>query len=173
MTEQKRNKTLNTSVISFTLLIGLFLFKFMIWDEFIINNSASAALDVVEGQPAVVHVINDKQEIAIKPYAEGLTKGFWGWSVTDELSITDKNKPFKIMEETLQFAKKKSLHLVLVMDPDKYFDTVVSHSSNNEPIHLNRLVSENGFLYYDYSVDPYGELIFEGTTSDGKVKRIK
>lgn len=71
MTEQKRNKTLNTSVISFVLVLGLFLFKFMIWDEYIINNSAIAALDGEEGQPGVVHVISDKQEIAIKPDDEG------------------------------------------------------------------------------------------------------
>ena len=179
MTEQKRNKTLNTSAIGFTLVIGIFLFKFFIWDEYIVNNSAVAALDGVEGQPGVGFVISENQEIAIKPYEEGfnvyaVSKGYWGWSVTDELSISEKlNKPFEIMERTLQFKKNKSLYFVFVMDKDNYFDKVVAHSPNSEPIHLNRLGSDNGFLFYHYSEDPFGDLIYEGTSFDGKVKRIK
>ena len=179
MTEQKRKKTLNRSAIGIALLIGIFLFKSFIWDEYIINNSAIAALDDVEGQPGVKYVISENQEIAIKPYEEGfnvyaVSKGYWGWSVTDKLSITDKqNKPFEIMERTLQFKKNKSLYLVLVMDKDNYLDTVVAHSSNSEPIHLNRLGSDNGFLFYHYSENPFEDLIYEGTSFDGKVKRIK
>ena len=179
MTEKKRNKTLNTSAFGFALLIGIFLFKSFIWDEYIVNNTAAAALDGVEGQPGVGIVISDKQEIAIKPYEEGfyvfaVSKGYWGWSVTDELSITGKqNKPFEIMERTLQFKKNRSLYLVFVMDSDNYFDKVVAHSSSSELIHLNRLASDNGFLFFHYSEDPFRDLIFEGTSFDGKVKRIK
>ena len=101
MTEQKRDKTLNTSAIGFALLIGIFLFKSFIWDEYIVNNTAAAALDGVEGQPGVRYVISKNQEIAIKPFEEGfnvyaVSKGYWGWSVTDELSITDKqSKPIR------------------------------------------------------------------------------
>lgn len=95
------------------------LFKSFIWDEYIVNNSAVAALDGVGGQPDVGYVISDNQEIAIKPYEErfyvyAVSKGFWGWSVTDEPSITDKkNKPFEIIERTLQFKKNKSLIYLL------------------------------------------------------------
>ncbi len=179
MTEQKRNKKLNTSTIGFALLVGIFLVKSFIWDEYIVNNTAAAALNGVEGQPGVGYVISKNQEIAIKPYEEGfnvyaVSKGFWGWSVTDKLSITEKqNKPFEVMERTLQFKKNKSLYLVFVMDKDYYFDKVVAHSSNSELIHLNRLASDNGFLFYHYSEDPFGDLIFEGTSFDGKMKRIK
>ncbi|MDW0118563.1 hypothetical protein QTL97_16675 [Sporosarcina thermotolerans] len=178
MAEQKRNKRLNTSALGFVLLIGIFIFKSFIWDEYIVNNTASAALDDVEGQPGVGFVINKNQEIAIKPYEEGfnvyaVSKGFWGWSVTDELSISDKqNKSFEITERTLQFKDNKSLYLVFVMDKDNYFNTVIAHSSNSGPIHLNRLASDNGFLFYHYSEEPFKDLIYEGTTFDGKVKKI-
>ncbi len=179
MTEQKHDKTLNTSAIGFALLIGIFLFKSFIWDEYIVNNTAAAALDGVEGQPGVRYVISKNQEIAIKPFEEGfnvyaVSKGYWGWSVTDELSITDKqSKPIEIIERTLQFKKNKTLYLVFVMDKDHYFDTVVAHSSTSDPIHFNRIGSDNGFLFYHYSENPFGDLIYEGTSFDGKVKRIK
>lgn len=180
MVEQKRNKRLNRSTLGFALIIGIFIFKSFIWDEYIVNNSASAALDGVEGQPGVSFVISKNQKIAIKPYEEGfnvyaVSKGFWGWSVTDNLSITDKqNKPFEITEYTLQFKGNKILYLDFVIDKDNYFENIIANSpSNSEPIHLNKLASDKGSLFYQYSERPYRNLIYEGTGFDGKVKRIQ
>lgn len=153
MPAQKRAKTFNTSVISFALLIGIFLVKFFIWDEYVINNSAVAAVDGLEGQPGVYHVISGNQEIAIKPSEEGfnvyaVSKGVWGWSVTDELALTEiKNQPFEIVEGTLQFKKKKSIYLVLVLDKDTQFDTDVAYSANSaHSFESARLRKWNSFL---------------------------
>lgn len=155
------------------LIIGLVLFKIWIWDEYIVNSTADAALDGREGEAGVNYVISKNRELAIRPYEEGfkiyaLSKGFWGWSVTDEMIIGDD----AITEPIMQFKGNEQLYLSLIVDKEQSLDKVTGYSANVGTIHFNRTVGANAILYYYYSDKPLGEVTYEGTRLDGKKEKL-
>jgi len=174
--EHGRKKRIELGVL--LLIIGV-LFKTLVWDEFIVNSTARAALDGVEGEAGVMFVISKNQEIAIRPYKDGykiyaLSKGFWGWSVTDEMFIgNEKNETVEIMERTLQFKRNQKLYMNFVVDKEQLFDKVTANSTSVGSIDFNRTVGDDTFLYYHYSEKPLGDAIYEGTRQNGETEILK
>lgn len=160
------------------ILIGIILFKLFVWDEYIVNSTADAALNGVEGEAGVMHVISEKQELAIRPYDDGfklyaVSKGFWGWSITDEMWIgNEKEKTLKITEQTLQFKPDQKLYMSLVVDKKQSFDKVTADSTTMGAINFNRTVGDNAFLYYYYSNESLGDIIYEGTRLNGETEKL-
>ncbi|MGG0668727.1 hypothetical protein [Sporosarcina koreensis] len=155
------------------IIIGIVVFKTWVWDEFIVNSTANAALEGVEGRAGVSHVISKNQEIAIRPYEEGfkiyaVSKGFWGWSITDEMFIGDE----EIVERILQFKGNKKIYMSFVVDRQNTFDNVKGYSTTVGPIDFNRTVGDNAFLYYHYSDKPFGRVTYEGTRLNGETEKL-
>ena len=178
MSGQKDTKTSRKNVLIVALIIGIFLVKSFVWDEYIVNSTADAALEDVKGEPGVGYVISKKQKVAIKPYKEGykvyaVSKGFWSWSVTDELFITNEDRAFEITEEILQYKGNKRVYLTFIMDKEKSFDKITAQSPTVGAINFNRLVSDNGFLYYQYSEELFEDVTYEGIGFNGKVEKLK
>ena len=126
------------------------------------------------------YVISKNQEIAIEPYEEGFNVyavsesvfGLVGYRQAVNYGKTEQADS-KSWNGLYNLRRIKAYILVFVMDKDYYFDKVVAHLQTAIRIHMNRIASDNGFLFYHYSEDPFGDLIFEGTSFDGKMKRIK
>ncbi|HEX5563412.1 MAG TPA: hypothetical protein VFX34_00520 [Sporosarcina sp.] len=155
------------------LITGLVLFKIWIWDVYIVNSTADAALDGAEGEAGVNYVISKNKELAIRPYEEGfkiyaVSKGFWGWSVTDEMFIEDDG----IVERGLQFIGNEKVYLSLIVDKEQSLDKVIGYSTNVGTIHFNRTVGDHAILYYYYSDQPMGEVTYEGTRLNGKTEKL-
>ncbi|MFS0690016.1 hypothetical protein AB1K89_12355 [Sporosarcina sp. 179-K 8C2 HS] len=175
--EHERAKRLGKNQIRVLLIvIGIVLFKTFVWDEYIVNSTAFAALDGVEGEPGVMHVISQKQEFAIRPYEEGfkiyaVSKGFWGWSVTDKMFIGNETK--KSFEPTLQFKPDEKLYLSLVVDREQSLKVVAAYSTNVGSINFNKIAGDNAELYYHFSDEPLGDVTYEGTHRNGKTEILK
>ncbi|WP_153732625.1 hypothetical protein [Sporosarcina obsidiansis] len=161
------------------IIVGIVLFKTYIWDEYIINSTANAVLEGQEGEAGTRHPISEKAELAIKPFEDGfkiyaVSKGFLGWKVTDELSITPKeNTAFEIGEQALKFNSDKKLYVSFVLNQDESFETVKAYSTNVGEMGFNRSVGEGGFFYYYYSEEPVDKVTYEGIRLDGKVEKLR
>ncbi|MCM3638977.1 hypothetical protein M3152_14835 [Sporosarcina luteola] len=155
------------------LISGLVLFKIWVWDEYIVNSTADAALDGKEGKAGVSYGISNNKELAIRPYEEGfkvyaVSKGFWGWSITDEMFVGD----HEIVEQELQFKGREKLYVSLIVDKKQSFDKIIGYSANIGTINFNRTVGENSILYYYYSDQPLGKVTYEGTRLNGKTEKL-
>lgn len=178
--ETKQNRPLRkNSLLVVLILFGLFLFKSFVWDEYIINSTAGAALDGLEGEAGVANVISKNQELAIRPYKEGfkiyaVSKGYWGWSVTDERFISSKeNKPFEITETTLQYKQNQKLYLSVILDKDQSLDDVTASSPKVESMSFSRIVNKEVILYYYYSNEPLEDITYKNVGPGGKVEILK
>ncbi|WP_252504352.1 hypothetical protein [Sporosarcina sp. Marseille-Q4943] len=175
--EHEHTKRLGKNQIRVLLIvIGIVLFKTFVWDEYIVNPTAGAALDGEAGEPGVMHVISKKQEFAIRPYEEGfkiyaVSKGFWGWSVTDEMFIGNETK--KSFEPTFQFKRYEKLYVSLVVDREQSLEEVAAHSTNVGSINFNKIAGDNADLYYHFSDEPLGGVTYEGTHRNGKTEILK
>jgi len=175
--EHGRKKRIEIGVL--LIIIGIVLFKTLVWDEYIVNSTASAALDGVEGEAGVKIIISKNQEVAIRPYKNGykiyaVSKGIWGWSVTDEMFIgNEKNEKIEIMERILQFKQNQKLYMSFVVDKEQSFDKVTANSTTVGMIGFSRSVGDGTFLYYHFSEKLLGDVKYEGTRQNGETEILK
>ncbi|MEK4026615.1 hypothetical protein [Sporosarcina sp. FSL W7-1283] len=174
---QERKNVLSVSAL--LVVCGIVLFKSFIWDEYIVNSTAWAALEGREGEVGVGYAISKKQELAIKPFKDGfkiyaVSKGFFGWTVTDEEFVGNKeNEFYEIGELDLQFNPSEKLYLNFVLDQDEYFEKIKAYSPGGIEIGFNRSVGNDVFFYYHYSDKHLGDVMYEGIRSNGSVEKLK
>lgn len=168
-------KSIVNGVILF-LVVALF-YNF-VWNGFIVNPSASVALEKKEGTRVALTEIDNKQSLGILQLSDGyqayaLSRGFLGWSVTDDIYLPDAagNDIFSASKETLEFKRNKEIDIVLVSTQNEdisYFKAV--DESNNE-IYFDTSRDEGGReLHYAFSKTPLtGAITYEAYSNDDEL----
>jgi len=160
------------------IIIGLILFKSFIWDVYIVNPTVEAALDGLDGEAGVGMFVDDdeKANMTIRPFEDGfkvygISKGYWGWSVTDEVFIKhhEGSKSFEVTEKTFHYKQKKDVAILLITTQDKRIDPIIADSKHTGEINFDRISNGDTRLYYIYSKKPLGEVTYEAFSKDGGV----
>lgn len=167
--------------ISFYLLIVLFLlslvlFKQLVWNEYVVNLTESAALEE-QGEKGTIIGISNNKSLAIVTLEDGfrvyaISEGYFGWTITDEVYISSKieDKPFNAKQTTLVFKDDTKLSLVLATTNNSEVTEMVAFQNNNTEIKLGKVPNHLTNLYYGYSEEPYSqEIIFEAYSVEGNL----
>lgn len=170
ITSARRN-----SYIILLIILGIVLFRLFVWDIYFANSTVDQALEDYEGGPGIGMFVDkaEKYNLTIKPVEEGfkvygVSKGLWGWNVTDELLIHHP-KPDSIdaIERTFHYKSKKDVHLILIPSLTSQVAKIEATRNGEDQIAFNSTVNEETRLYYYYSEQPSGEVEYKAYTADG------
>lgn len=160
------------------IIIGIILFKSLIWDVYIVNPTVEAALEGLEGEAGGGTYISEDEtaNLTIQLLADGfkvygVSKGYWGWSVTDEISIKHHggDASIEVTEKTFHYKGEKDVKILLITTKDNRIDRVIAESARAKKIAFNRIVNREIQLYYSYSEEPLGEVTYKAFSADGKI----
>ncbi|KOP68537.1 hypothetical protein AMS62_27345 [Bacillus sp. FJAT-18019] len=177
-TEKTRSNTSakRTSYIVLLIIIGIVLFRLFVWDVYFANSTVDQALEDYEGGPGIGMFIDkdEKYNVTIKPVEEGfkvygVSKGLWGWTVTDELLINHPEPDsLDVIEKTFHYKSKKDVHLILMPTLINQVDQIEATRDGGDQIAFNSTVNEDTRLYYYYSEQPIGEVKYKAYSADGQ-----
>ncbi|KOR89186.1 hypothetical protein [Paenibacillus solani] len=164
------------SYIVLLIIIGIVLFRLFVWDVYFANSTVEQALEDYEGGPGIGMFVDkaEKYNLTIKPVEEGfkvygVSKGLWGWNVTDELLIHHPGPDsLDVIERTFHYRSKKDVHLILMPTLINQVDQIKATRNGGDQIAFNNTVNEDTRLYYYYSEQPIGKVEYKAYSLDGQ-----
>lgn len=165
----KRNKK-NTGIVKGIILfvITALLYNF-VWNVYVVNPTASAALDNEEGKQVVLMEIDKRQSIGVLKleggyHAYALSEGFWGWSITDDsyLANASNGEDFVAKRETFALKGNREAEVFLITTQIEQISYFLAYDENKNEIYFDTIRDEGGELHYAYSEKPLsGEITYE------------
>ncbi|MGY0691366.1 hypothetical protein ACW2QC_01080 [Virgibacillus sp. FSP13] len=158
-------------------LLFLLLFQKFVWNEYIVNPTASDALEKGEGKQGFLTEIDKKQSLGILETEDGyhayaLSQGFWGWSITGGVYIQNASSKenFVTKKETFEFKDNKEADVILITTKDDSISYFLAFDENGNEIHFDTTRDEGKELHYAYSESPLsGKITFEAYSSDDEL----
>ncbi|MGG3283848.1 hypothetical protein [Paenibacillus solani] len=177
-TEKTRSNTSanRNRYIILLIIIGIVLFRLFVWDVYFADSTVDQALEDYEGGPGIGMFVDkaEKYNLTIKPVEEGfkvygVSKGLWGWTVTDELLILHPEPDsLNAIEKTFHSKSKKDVYLILIPTLTSQVDKIEATRDGGDQIAFNSTVNEDTRLYYYYSEQPIGEVDYKAYSADGQ-----
>lgn len=137
----KKQKKKSYIIVILIFLISLLLFQNFVWDEYVVNPTASAALDREAGKQGVLTEINKEQSLGVLKLVDGyrayaLSEGFWGWSITDDTYIpnTSNEKNFVTKRESFEFKGNKKVDVILITTQENEISYFRAYDENEDEI---------------------------------------
>lgn len=162
----KKQEGKSHKVMILIFLIILMLFQNFVWNVYVVNPTVSDALDKEKGEQGVITKIDKKQSFGILKLADGfhayaISKGFWGWSITDDTYISNEStdKPFNAKKETFQYKNNKEVDVILIATNDADVSKLIAYDENKKEIGLWKVPYNGLNLYYAYSRKPIADNI--------------
>jgi hypothetical protein len=157
------------------LFIVFLVAKNLVWDSYIVNPTPDDALKDRDGMPGIGQSIAKNQHVTIRPFSDGfkvfgLSKGYWGWSVTDESFLTlAPNNSYEITEKAIHFKNNKKVHYLFIATNDSSIKTINAYTQNDKKINFSMTSHEAFNLYYTYMEEPLSRVTYQATLLDGEV----
>lgn len=161
----KKKMTTYAIMVGIFLLI-LLLFQTFIWNEYVVNTTAESAIEKEEGERGILTEIDRERSLGIVKLGGGfrtytISKGFWGWSITDSTYISTKTRDtlFNVKREKLQTKDDKDIYIILIATEHEDVTNIVAYNGENEEIGLWKQPYEETNLYFAFTETPYPENI--------------
>lgn len=140
----------------------LFLFQTFIWNKYVVNTTAESAIEEEEGERGILTEIDNERALGISKLdgefrAYTITKGVFGWSITDSASISAETSDmlFNVKREKLQTKDDKDIYIILIATEQEEVTNILAYNNNNEEIGLWKQPHEGTKLYFAFSETPY------------------
>ncbi|MFS0671703.1 hypothetical protein [Ornithinibacillus sp. 179-J 7C1 HS] len=156
-------------VLLFTILSAVFII--IVLEGYIINPTPSDALKDEAGAPPLVLNIDKNKSLGIIELADGfhlyaLSDRFWGWTITDEVFISNVDTIIT-KNETFTFKNNNQIDLILITNPQKEIDYFKAHDESNNFFNFNVIKKGKKELHYVYSETPLtGNITYEGFSNE-------